>query len=320
VSRDETSSIDTIVEFVKSKQPKCDIIIHNQVTFPCIKPLHFQEMMEKYFKGGFDSIITVVSQHKYQWKRVDEGKCTEPIDHDPSNRKRRQDWDGYLFENGANYVTRTEMLAKGIFLGGRVAYYEMPEHLYVDIDTPDDWALAEERVLKYGYLPAKPDINESDQIKLFVCDADDTLTDKQVYISSDGKEMSSYNVLDVAALKKMRQTGIKIKIFSLSEARVHSHIAECTSSDLVLGCTNKLAKIEEWRQELGLEWTQLAFIGSDVLDQRFMLQAGVVIFPSNADPEVKQYAKYVAPSAAGNGVISDAFKYLVERCYVPYTN
>ena len=257
VSQDDSSSLDTIVEFVKVQQPKCDIIIHNQVTFPCIKPFHFQEMMEKYYKGGYDSIITVVQQHMYRWKRVADGECTEPIGHDPDKKMRRQDWDGFLFENGANYVTRTEMVAKGIRLGGKVAYYEMPEHLFVDIDTPDDWTLAEERVLKYGYRPETPDISEKDRIKLFVCDADGTLTDNRVYIGYDGNEMTSYNVLDVVAMKKMVQMGIKVRIFSLREATAHAHLAKRTGSDLVTGCMDKLAKMEEWRKELGLDWAQV---------------------------------------------------------------
>jgi N-acylneuraminate cytidylyltransferase len=320
VSRDESSSLDTIVEFVKVQQPKCDIIIHNQATFPCIQPFHFREMMEKYYKGGYDSIVTVVRQHLYQWKQVGEGQCTEPIGHDPDNKIRRQDWDGFLFENGANFVTRTKMVAKGIRLGGRVAYYEMPEHLFVDIDTPDDWALAEKRILKYGYRPETTDISEKDQVRLLVCDADGILTDNRVYIAGNDKEMASYNVLDVAAIKKMGQMGIKVLVFSCSEALVHAYIAERTSSELVPSCVDKLARVEESKKGLGLEWDQVAFIGADVLDRKCLLQAGVVIVPSDADPEVKQYAKYVAPSAAGNGVISDAFKYLVERCYVPYTN
>ena len=62
----------------------------------------------------------------------------------------------------------------------------------------------------------------------------------------------------------------------------------------------------------------MAFIGADIFDRECILRAGVGVVPSDADLKVKRCAKYVAPSASGNGVISDAFKYLMEKCYVLY--
>lgn len=61
---------------------------------------------------------------------------------------------------------------------------------------------------------------------------------------------------------------------------------------------------------------QVVFVGGDLLDKECMKWAGVGAAPANADPEVRRCADYVAPSAVGNGAISDVFKFLIEKRYV----
>jgi CMP-N-acetylneuraminic acid synthetase len=45
--------------------------------------------------------------------------------------------------NGSVYVTRRDLLDEGVFMGGDVRGYPMPEERSHDIDTPLDLAFAE---------------------------------------------------------------------------------------------------------------------------------------------------------------------------------
>ena len=162
VSTDEASSDDTVLEFIRAKNPQCDVIIHAQATSPCISPPHYREMMDKFFRDGYDSLFTVSRQHMFRWEEVDDdgknSRCgsssTAPLNFDPKHRPRRQDWRGELYENGAVYVSRVDAIkTSGYRQSGRVGYYEMPLYLFVDIDEPSDWFLAEKRVQQYGYTP-----------------------------------------------------------------------------------------------------------------------------------------------------------------------
>lgn len=47
------------------------------------------------------------------------GECTVAQNFSPRHRPRRQDWRGELCENGMFYITKTELIKKGVLQGGR---------------------------------------------------------------------------------------------------------------------------------------------------------------------------------------------------------
>ena len=257
VSKDTSTSVEIIKEFLMAQKPECDILVLPQATCPCIKPEHFLEMMDKYENGSYDSLFTVVRLHLFRWQEVCIGESSKPINLDPYNRPRRQDWNGELYENGAIYITQKDLLVKdGVLQGGKVGCYEMQPHLFVDIESLDDWPIAESRVRKYGYKPQKGK-DKTLKIKLLVIDADGTLSDDHVYIADDGQESHSYSSIDSAAIWEMKKLGVDVRIIASSKANSHVHRAEQMGCIISTGCTQKLAQLDKWRQELGFDWTQV---------------------------------------------------------------
>ena len=56
-------------------------------------------------EGERDCVFAAVNSHKFRWARVKEdrgggGGCTRPLNFDPYNRPRRQDWSGDVAESG----------------------------------------------------------------------------------------------------------------------------------------------------------------------------------------------------------------------------
>uniref|UniRef100_UPI003AAB6A22 N-acylneuraminate cytidylyltransferase-like n=1 Tax=Centroberyx gerrardi TaxID=166262 RepID=UPI003AAB6A22 len=150
VSRDSSSSLETIQEFIRLN-PEVDVICNIQATSPCLHPFHVKEAVEMITQQGFDSVFAVVRRHQFRWQEVKKGsgEMTKPFNIDPANRPRRQDWDGELCENGSFYLATRDLIEnKGTLQGGKMAYYEMLPEYSVDIDVDIDWPVAEQRVLR----------------------------------------------------------------------------------------------------------------------------------------------------------------------------
>ena len=60
--------------------------------------------------------------------------------------KRRQDLPKAYFRDGSLYLTKTELIKSGTFYGDQLNYIVNNPDLYVNIDTPKDWEIAEEKL------------------------------------------------------------------------------------------------------------------------------------------------------------------------------
>lgn len=116
-----------------------------QATSPLTRPEDFLAAYQLFQEQQADSLVTCVRLKRFLWS--EQG---EPLNYDPLQRPRRQDFSGTLMENGAFYFTRRAVLEKyGCRLGGRIAVYEMPAEMAVEIDEVEDWERLE-RLLSPG--------------------------------------------------------------------------------------------------------------------------------------------------------------------------
>merc|ERR1719373_119816 len=101
---------------------------------------------------GYDSVFSVTRSKKLRWSEMEckEG-TTSPVNFDPRNRPRRQDYKGDIVENGMFYFSRRDLLESGLFQGGKCGFVEIPQEYSVEIDTPFDLAFAEQACLKNIY-------------------------------------------------------------------------------------------------------------------------------------------------------------------------
>lgn len=65
-----------------------------------------------------------------------------PLNFDPKNRPRRQDWNGELIENGMFYFAKRKLIQKGYFQNKRCAVVEIPSSVSIEIDTDLDLFIA----------------------------------------------------------------------------------------------------------------------------------------------------------------------------------
>ena len=119
-----------------------DYIYLIQATSPLLRAEDLSAGWKKFIETGADSLLSAVPQKRFIWKR--DGALVRPDNYDPAKRPRRQDFDGFLTENGAFYLTsRERLLSTKCRLSGKIACCEMPEESYVELDEKSDWDFIE---------------------------------------------------------------------------------------------------------------------------------------------------------------------------------
>jgi CMP-N-acetylneuraminic acid synthetase len=139
-STDTASSESVLLEFCQKTD--FDKVFFIQATSPLLATGDLKRAWEKFHSSGVDSMLSVVRKKQFIWH--DDGTAN----YDPINRPRRQDWDGYLVENGAFYLSsKTNILSSKCRISGKMGFYEMDENSIFEIDEPSDWIILENLLL-----------------------------------------------------------------------------------------------------------------------------------------------------------------------------
>lgn len=172
------------------------------------------------------------------------------------------------------------------------------------------------------------DINtRAANIKLVAFDIDGVMTDGGLHYTDDGHELKTFNVQDGLGVVLLRRAGIKVAIIT---GRT-SNVVNCRAKDLGVehvfhGVGDKGAVSGELLEQLGLQWSELAFMGDDLIDLPAMTRCGLAIAPANARPVVKERAHMVTEASGGKGAVREAIEFLLaaqgklDAAFAPYLN
>lgn len=139
-AQDTSSTESVMLEYIEqAKLQDDDYFFLIQATSPMLESKHIDEMFEKFTNEKTDSAFTCVLSKRFYWTK--DGK---PVNYDYKNRPRRQDFEGYMLENGACYInTVKNILEHKNRICGKMTLYEMPEYTSFEIDEPDDFIIIE---------------------------------------------------------------------------------------------------------------------------------------------------------------------------------
>ena len=163
------------------------------------------------------------------------------------------------------------------------------------------------------------------RIKLVAFDIDGVMTDGGLHYPDDGGELKTFNVQDGLGLVLMRRAGFELAIVTgRTSGVVEARAADLGISHVYQGVANKRAAVEELLAKLGLNWSECAFMGDDLIDLPVMTQCGLALAPANARPVVKGYAHAVTDAAGGKGAVREAIEFILqaqgklEAAFAPY--
>ncbi len=144
-------------------------------------------------------------------------------------------------------------------------------------------------------------------IKLAVFDVDGVMTDGRLYFGDDGQEFKAFHSLDGHGLKMLKQSGVALAIITGRTSQVVVHRARNLGIELLYqGVSDKSAAFREVLAQTGLDATQVAYMGDDVVDLPVMLHCGLAITVPEAPEIVVQSAHWVTTRTGGMGAVREA--------------
>ncbi|RLJ01508.1 MAG: hypothetical protein DRP08_05440, partial [Candidatus Aenigmatarchaeota archaeon] len=184
-------------------------VILLQPTSPLRNSRHIDEAIECFEKNGNDSLLSVSENRKFIWKR--DGS---PMNYDPMNRPMSQDKAWELAENGAIYITKTNVLKKyRNRLGGKIGFYVMGNEESIEIDNHFEFYLAE-KTLEYMKMKNRPSFGK---IKTLFVDFDGVMTDNSFRLDTNKTETVTCNRSDGLGIKRLKQAGVNVFVISGEE-------------------------------------------------------------------------------------------------------
>jgi len=150
-------------------------------------------------------------------------------------------------------------------------------------------------------------LQKIERIRLLTLDVDGVLTDGRLYFLPDGGEIKVFNSLDGHGLKMLQRSGVTVALITgRSSTAVARRAAELGISHLHQGSEQKLPIFDGLLEQLGLDYSQAAFMGDDLPDLPLIRRAAVGMTVANAHPLVRRSADWQSTLAGGQGAVREA--------------
>jgi 3-deoxy-D-manno-octulosonate 8-phosphate phosphatase (KDO 8-P phosphatase) len=145
---------------------------------------------------------------------------------------------------------------------------------------------------------------KASRIKLLLLDVDGVLTDGCIRLNAEGEETKVFNALDGHGIKMLQASGVDVAIITARNSDAVAHrMDELGVKYFYQGQKDKRIAFTELIAELGIDSSQAAFVGDDVIDLCVMRQCGLAITVPNGHSVVKQLADWQTYASGGKGAV-----------------
>ncbi len=142
----------------------------------------------------------------------------------------------------------------------------------------------------------------AEAIKLAIFDVDGVLTDGRLFFDHEGHEFKAFHARDGHGLKLLQLSGVETAVISgRTSAAVALRCESLGIRHVYQGFQDKLTALEHLMGVTGLEYSQMAYVGDDVLDLPIMRKVRLAVAVQDAHFVVKRYAHWITPSPGGLG-------------------
>lgn len=151
-----------------------------------------------------------------------------------------------------------------------------------------------------------------EKIRLLILDVDGTLTDGGIHIASSGELYKSFNVKDgygIAEILPGKHIDTAIITGRTSDI-VAFRAKELKIRHLYQGVRNKIETLNQLKDELGLSYPEIAYIGDDLNDVEAMKLVGLVGCPLDAVEKVRSIADFISSKKGGEGAVREFIDWL----------
>jgi YrbI family 3-deoxy-D-manno-octulosonate 8-phosphate phosphatase len=177
-----------------------------------------------------------------------------------------------------------------------------------DLDTPDDWRRAEERVMRGGpamVWPGRPRRSMPEKVQLLVLDFDGVLTDNRVWVDQDGREMVAANRSDSLWLNMLREKGIQVYVISKETNPVVAARCRKMNVPCIQGEDDKETALKQLLAGRGVDPEHAVFCGNDANDLPCFPLVGWAVAVADSVPDVVRQADFVLSRPGGHGAVQE---------------
>jgi len=129
---------DALCRVEEEKGFKYDLVLTMQATSPTLKKETLLAAVEEFIAGDLDTMISVVNRTHLSWKE-ENGKIVKNYE----KRLNSQELPKNFQETGGFLLSRRTVVNRDSRIGEKVGVYEIDSFEAVDIDTEEDWIVAE---------------------------------------------------------------------------------------------------------------------------------------------------------------------------------
>ena len=152
------------------------------------------------------------------------------------------------------------------------------------------------------------------RIKLFLCDVDGVLTDGSVFIGGE-REFKRFNIRDGLGLVLARRAGLKVGWVSARPSLATKMRAKELKIDFLVQQGDNMSKtgaVENLLAREKLDWSEVCFVGDDVVDLGPLARAGFGVAVADARPEAKAAAHFVTSAVGGRGAVREVIEMILQ--------
>jgi 3-deoxy-D-manno-octulosonate 8-phosphate phosphatase (KDO 8-P phosphatase) len=143
-------------------------------------------------------------------------------------------------------------------------------------------------------------------IRALALDVDGVLTDGGVWWGTDGTESKRFSFADIMGVSLASKAGLIVTLISGEDSPLVDRFAtKMNIADVTKGCKDKASALRAFAERQGLALEEICFMGDDLNDLGAMEIAGFSAAPANAQPAVRNAARFVAQANGGNGAVRE---------------
>lgn len=140
------------------------------------------------------------------------------------------------------------------------------------------------------------------RIRLAAFDVDGTLTDGRLWFDSTGSESKAFHVHDGLGLRLLADHGIALALITAREsASARARARDLRIEHVFTAVADKLACLTGLCNSLGIDLSEVAYMGDDLADLPVFPHVGLAVAPSNVHPWVVDHVHWVIPQQGGFG-------------------
>jgi 3-deoxy-D-manno-octulosonate 8-phosphate phosphatase (KDO 8-P phosphatase) len=150
-------------------------------------------------------------------------------------------------------------------------------------------------------------------VKLFAHDIHGVLTPNTFMVDIEGKRRYTFWHMDGFGDLSLHANGIRVAYLdttSIDDEGLY-RARELKLDKYYYKITDKWAKIEELKQELGIGDESVAYVGCELTDLDVMKKAGFAVATADAAEEAKELADYVTAAPGGRGPIREVCEFIL---------